>query len=75
MSQRKRENQVYLPGVQIPENVQIRNSMCEVVQGCDVVLIAVPSHFFRSVAQQLMPLVAERHDVCERRRRVSKTTR
>ena len=56
---RQRENEVYLPGVQIPDNVQIHNAMCDVVKGCDVVLIAVPSHFFRNVAQQLLPLVVK----------------
>lgn len=55
---RQRENEVYLPGVRIPENVQIHHAICDVVKGCDVVLIAVPSHFFRNVAQELMPLVS-----------------
>ena len=55
---RDRENSIYLAGVKIPESVQIHHSMCDVVRGCDVVIIAVPSHFYRSVAQQLLPLVA-----------------
>lgn len=54
----KRENEVYLPGVKIPESVEIHESMCDVVRDCDVVLIAVPSHFFRNVVQQLVPLVS-----------------
>lgn len=54
-----RENAVYLPGVQIPGDVSISNSMCDVVAGCDVVIIAVPSHFYRSVARQLLPLVSK----------------
>jgi glycerol-3-phosphate dehydrogenase (NAD(P)+) len=53
-----RENAVYLPGVQIPENVHISNSMCDVVKDCDVVILAVPSHFYRSVATQLVPFVS-----------------
>jgi glycerol-3-phosphate dehydrogenase (NAD(P)+) len=56
---RQRENPIYLPGVNIPENVQVQHSMCDVVRGCDVVILAVPSHFFRSVVQQLMPFVAK----------------
>jgi glycerol-3-phosphate dehydrogenase (NAD(P)+) len=51
-----RENSIYLPGVQIPESVRISNSMRDVVQGCPVVLIAVPSNFFRSVSRQLLPV-------------------
>ena len=49
-----RENTVYLPGVQIPESVRISNSLRDVVQGCPVVLIAVPSNFFRAVSEQLI---------------------
>ena len=29
----------------------------EVAQGCGVVIVAVPSHFYRSVAKQLLPLL------------------
>jgi glycerol-3-phosphate dehydrogenase (NAD(P)+) len=54
---RDRENPIYLAGVRIPESVQIHHSMCDVVSGADVVIIAVPSHFYRSVVQQLLPLV------------------
>lgn len=48
------ENSIYLPGVSIPESVRVSNSLRDVVQGCPVVIIAVPSHFFRAVAQQLV---------------------
>jgi len=49
-----RENSIYLPGVQIPESVRVSNSMRDVVQDCPVVLIAVPSNFFRAVGEQLL---------------------
>jgi len=49
-----RENSIYLPGVKIPESVRISNSMRDVVQNCAVVLIAVPSNFFRAVSEQLV---------------------
>jgi glycerol-3-phosphate dehydrogenase (NAD(P)+) len=49
-----RENSIYLPGVPIPDSVRISNSMQDVVQGCPVVLIAVPSNFFRAASEQLM---------------------
>ena len=52
---RTRENSIYLPGVPIPETVQIGNSMEEAAKGCGVVIVAVPSHFYRSVAKQLLP--------------------
>jgi glycerol-3-phosphate dehydrogenase (NAD(P)+) len=48
------ENSIYLPGISIPESVRVSNSLRDVVQGCSVVIIAVPSHFFRAVALQLV---------------------
>jgi glycerol-3-phosphate dehydrogenase (NAD(P)+) len=56
---RTRENAVYLPGVRIPDNVEISNTIQEVVAGAKVVILAVPSHFYRAVAQQLLPLVSK----------------
>lgn len=50
------ENSVYLPGVRIPESVRVSNSLRDVVRGCPVVVIAVPSNFFRTVTQQVLPL-------------------
>lgn len=55
----RRENPVYLPGVSIPETVHLSSSLCDVVEGCDVVLMAVPSPFYRSVAKELLPLVSQ----------------
>jgi glycerol-3-phosphate dehydrogenase (NAD(P)+) len=52
-----RENPVYLPSVQIPESVQIRNTMEEVVAGSRIVIMAVPSHVFRGVVQRVTPFV------------------
>jgi glycerol-3-phosphate dehydrogenase (NAD(P)+) len=57
---RTRENAVYLPGVQIPENVQICNSLRDVAAGAETLILAVPSQFYRAVAVQLMPLVSAR---------------
>jgi glycerol-3-phosphate dehydrogenase (NAD(P)+) len=56
---RTRENAVYLPGVPIPETVEIGHSMRETVAGSRVVIVAVPSHFYRSVAEKLLPLVSK----------------
>jgi glycerol-3-phosphate dehydrogenase (NAD(P)+) len=48
------ENAIYLPGISIPESVRVSNSLRDVVQGCPVVVIAVPSQFFRAVTEQLV---------------------
>ena len=55
---RTRENAVYLPGVQIPDNVQICNSLRDAAVGAETLILAVPSQFYRAVAAQLMPLVS-----------------
>ena len=54
-----RENTVFLPGVQIPETVKISNSLRDVASGAGVVILAVPSPFYRTVATQLLPLVSK----------------
>ena len=54
-----RENTVFLPGVQIPETVKISNSLRDVASGAGVVILAVPSPFYRAVATQLLPLVSK----------------
>jgi glycerol-3-phosphate dehydrogenase (NAD(P)+) len=52
-----RENPLYLPGVRVPETVRISNSMQEVLSAARVVVIAVPSHFYRHVLSQMLPLI------------------
>jgi len=54
-----RENAVYLPGVQIPDTVQISSSLPDVARGAGVVILAVPSPFYRTVATQLLPLMSK----------------
>ena len=54
-----RENAVYLPGVQIPETVQISSSLRDVAAGAGVIIFAVPSPFYRGVATQLLPFVSK----------------
>jgi glycerol-3-phosphate dehydrogenase (NAD(P)+) len=52
-----RENTVYLPSVRIPNTVRISNSMKAVLEGARIVIMAVPSHVYRPVLQQMVPLV------------------
>jgi glycerol-3-phosphate dehydrogenase (NAD(P)+) len=52
-----RENPIYLPSIRIPESVHISNSMNSVLADSRIVIMAVPSHEFRSVVQQMAPLV------------------
>ena len=64
---------VYLPGVPIPDTVQIGNSLREAARDAGVVIVAVPSHFYRSVAKQLLPLF-QRKRSWSARRKASRTT-
>ena len=48
-----RENRQYLPGVALPSRVEPTTDLAGAVQGVDEVLIVVPSHAFRAVAEVL----------------------
>jgi glycerol-3-phosphate dehydrogenase (NAD(P)+) len=52
-----RENPIYLSGVSIPETVLVSNSMKDVLAGAGIVIVAVPSHVYRSVITQMLPLL------------------
>jgi glycerol-3-phosphate dehydrogenase (NAD(P)+) len=51
----KRENSVFLPGLRLPDNVHPCNDLAGVVSNKEIVLIVVPSHVFRSVADAMTP--------------------
>jgi len=53
-----RENAVYLPSVRIPDTVRISNFLADVLEGRPIVIVAAPSHVFRSVLTALAPLAA-----------------
>ena len=55
---RDRENKAFLPGIALPETIQPVADLGQALAGVDEVLIVVPSHAFRAVADQ----VAERLD-------------
>lgn len=49
------ENQLYLPGVALPENLEVTSELAVALAGVGRVVVAVPSHGLRSVAQQMRP--------------------
>ena len=55
--QEKREHPSKLPGVHIPEEVEITDDLEVCLRDPDVVVLAVPSPFTRSTAKQIAPLV------------------
>jgi glycerol-3-phosphate dehydrogenase (NAD(P)+) len=52
---RDHENPAYLPGIRLPDSVGVTSSLTEAGAVADLVLMAVPSHGFRGVLEQLAP--------------------
>jgi glycerol-3-phosphate dehydrogenase (NAD(P)+) len=52
---RLRENDVYLPGFQLPSNVSVVTELGEALQAADVVLSAMPSHHVRGLYSEMLP--------------------
>ena len=53
-----RENPWYLPGVRLPDAIDPHGDLAEAVGQAETVILAVPSHVFRSVARAMAPHVA-----------------
>jgi glycerol-3-phosphate dehydrogenase (NAD(P)+) len=54
----RRENAGYLPGVGLPAGLQVTSDMAGVA-GCEIVLLVVPSHGFRTVLRQFLAVAAD----------------
>ena len=54
---RDRQNKRYLPGIEFPPNLTPLTDLASALEGTDEVLIVVPSHAFRSVAEVVAPLL------------------
>src|SRR5205085_5722394 len=48
----------YLPGVELPASLRATHDLEEAVRDAAIVVMAVPSHAFRSVAQEVAPHVS-----------------
>ena len=59
MLNEKREQESKLPGVRIPEEVEITTDLEGCLRDVDVAVLAVPSPFTRSTAKQMAPFVKE----------------
>lgn len=53
-----REHKTKLPGVAIPETIQITRELETAIRGKDFLVLAVPSPFTRSTARKMCPFVA-----------------
>ena|SRR5260221_5086464 len=50
---RSRRNERYLPGIELPGDLQLEENLAGAVNGADVIVVAVPSKAFREVARSL----------------------
>jgi glycerol-3-phosphate dehydrogenase (NAD(P)+) len=55
--QHRHRNQKFLPDVKLPPEIRWTADKAEVVAGADVVILAVPSRFFRSVVESFAGLI------------------
>ncbi len=53
------ENPDYLPGFRLPYGLRATADLAEAVEGAEAILMAVPSHGFRTVAEGMTPGVAD----------------
>lgn len=54
---RERVNTRYLPGVSLPDRVEIEHDFARAVTESDQLLVVVPSHAFREVLERVKPLL------------------
>ena len=59
MLNEKREHETKLPGVKLPDQLQITGDLEDTVQGKDFLVLAVPSPFTRLTAAKMSPYVTE----------------
>ena len=61
---RERRNSRYLPGAPFPDSLHLLADLSAVIDGVDDVLLAVPSHGFRALLQQLKPVLSPAVRLC-----------
>lgn len=55
--QARRENTAFLPGIRLPDQIEPTASLEDAVRGSDYVMLAVPSHAFAELLDQVRPLL------------------
>jgi glycerol-3-phosphate dehydrogenase (NAD(P)+) len=53
---RDHQNPRYLPGIALPGSLRATTDLAQALHGCDLVLVAVPSHAFAGTLRALAPL-------------------
>ncbi|MCK5165081.1 MAG: NAD(P)-dependent glycerol-3-phosphate dehydrogenase, partial [Desulfobacula sp.] len=56
--EKERENKIFLPNIKLPDNIIPSNDLEAVVKEKDLVLVVVPSHCMRDVAEQMKNFIS-----------------
>jgi glycerol-3-phosphate dehydrogenase (NAD(P)+) len=72
--QATRDNDIFLPGITLPRNVQVEHSLEAVLTGADVVLSALPSHAVRPVFTAMLPWLKPRMRIISATKGLESTT-
>ncbi|MGC8765751.1 MAG: NAD(P)H-dependent glycerol-3-phosphate dehydrogenase [Brevinematia bacterium] len=56
----QRENVYYLPGVKIPENINITENKEKITES-EIIIFAVPSKYFRTIVKEFKPFINKNH--------------
>jgi glycerol-3-phosphate dehydrogenase (NAD(P)+) len=56
---RSRENDIYLPGFQLADHVEVSSELPGTLEGAEVVLSVMPSHLVRRLYQEMLPCLKE----------------
>jgi len=51
----RHENELFLPGIQLPESLTVTNDLEEALEGAAIVVTAMPSHVCRTLHEQMLP--------------------
>jgi glycerol-3-phosphate dehydrogenase (NAD(P)+) len=57
----RRLNADYLPGVAIPDSIQITSELAEAFEGVEIIVLAVPSHAMRDTCTKLYSALSTQH--------------
>jgi glycerol-3-phosphate dehydrogenase (NAD(P)+) len=68
------ENTRFLPGVTLPSTLGVTNSLVQATEGCESIVLAVPSHIARSILQQLAPVLTDRAPIISATKGVEEDT-
>lgn len=61
---KERENRRYLAGISFPDNLSVTDELKQAVENQPLILIAVPSHAFRSTLRAIKPYLGKGARIC-----------